>query len=98
MHGAYLFRGARGLAAGGLQLLMVAILTFLLLTTGDMYKRKLVKLADPRLADKKITLEVIKRIDHQIERYLIARATISGIVGVATGAAMAFIGVSHPFV
>jgi len=73
----------------------VALLTFLLLATGDLYKRKLVKLAGPRLARRKITIDVINTIDRQIERYLQVRLAISGIVAVATGAALGLLGVNH---
>jgi predicted PurR-regulated permease PerM len=45
----------------------------------------------PHLADKKITLDVISSIDHQIERYLLVRLAISAIVAVATGLSLALI-------
>ena len=59
-------------------MLVVSVLTFLLLATGDLYKRKLVRLAGPDSNGKRITLEVIRPIDRQIERYLVARLLISG--------------------
>jgi predicted PurR-regulated permease PerM len=95
---AYLRGAAWTLMTAGAGLLTVALLTFVLLASGDLYKRKLITLAGPRLADKKITLEVIRGIDVQIERYLVARLLISVFVAAATGVGLALIGVSHPVV
>src|SRR5205823_5643889 len=52
------------------QLFAILLLAFLLLASGDLYKRKLFDLAGPRLSDKKITLEALRHIEAQIERYL----------------------------
>jgi len=92
---AYLFSSTFGLARVSLQLGAIALLTFLLLATGDLYKRKLVKIAGPRLADRQITLDVMSSIDHQIERYLVVRVAICAIVAVATGLSLALIGVEN---
>src|SRR2546427_11297917 len=70
-------------------------MTFLLLVTGDVCKQKLVTIAGPRQADKATTLDVIKSIDRQIERYLIVRVLICGIVAVATGVPIALMGVEN---
>jgi len=76
----------------------VALLTFLLLATGDTYKRKLIKLAGPTFERRKVTLEVIRTIDQQIARYLLVRLLICAIVAVATGVPLWWIGVEHPLV
>ena len=86
--------GLRALALAS-RLSVVALLTFLLLVTGDFYKRKLVRLAGPRWEDKKLTVDVIRTIDRQIERYLVVRVLISVIVGVATGLGLWTVGVAH---
>ena len=76
----------------------VALLTFLLLATGDMFKRKLIKLAGPTFERRKVTLEVIRTIDRQIARYLLVRVLISVIVAVATALPLWWLGVAHAFV
>lgn len=74
---------------------IVGLLAFLLLATGDVYKWKLVEFAGPQLEQRKVTLDIIRAIDHQIQRYLVARLLISVIVAVATGVALWAIGMNH---
>ena len=92
---AYLLNAGRRAAEASARLAIIAFLTFLLLVTGDFYKRKLALLAGRRREDKQLTVDVIQTIDRQIERYLIARVLISVIVGVATGLGLWFVGLSH---
>ena len=92
---AYLTSASVGLARLSVQLVAIAVMTFLLLVTGDVCRQKLVTIAGPRQADKAITLEVINSIDRQIERYLIVRVLICGIVAVATGVPIALMGVDN---
>ena len=73
---------------------IIALLTFLLLVTGDFYKRKLATLAGRR-EDRQLTVEVIRTIDRQIERYLVARVLISVIVGTTTGLGLWWVGLQH---
>jgi predicted PurR-regulated permease PerM len=93
---AYLIGATRGILTSAVQLLAVALLTFLLLATGDLYKRKLVRLAGPDWMSTRVTLDVIRLIDQQIERYLVARVLISALVGVATAVPLWMLGVARP--
>jgi predicted PurR-regulated permease PerM len=92
----YLLGATRGILSSIAQLLIVAFLTFLLLATGDLYKRKLVRLAGPDWVSKRITLDVIREIDRQIERYLGVRVLISAIVATATAIPLWMLGVARP--
>jgi predicted PurR-regulated permease PerM len=94
----YLVRGVRGVLSAGLGSLVVALLTFLLLATGNLFKRKIVKLAGPRLESRKVTVEVLHAIDQQIERYLVVRLIISLIVAGGTGLGLWVVGVANPAV
>ncbi len=60
---------------------MVLCLVYYLLTSGDLYKRKLVRIVGPSLSRKKITVQILEEIDRQIELFLLARLFISVIVG-----------------
>jgi predicted PurR-regulated permease PerM len=82
----------------GAQLLMTAVLTFVLLLGGDRLRVKLVDLAGPRFDRQILTIDVIRLIDRQIQRYLVARLAISLIVCAATAAAMWWLGVRQPLV
>jgi len=86
--------GRRAVAIAG-RLSIIALLTFLLLVTGDFYKRKLAMLAGRRREDQQLTVDVIRTIDRQIARYLIVRVLISVIVGVATGIGLWWVGLAH---
>jgi predicted PurR-regulated permease PerM len=91
----YFVRASRGILVTSTQLFVVALLTLLLLASGDLYKRKLVAIAGPRWAEKRLTLEVIQSIDRQIERYLVVRLLISVIVGVATAIPLWLLGLDR---
>jgi predicted PurR-regulated permease PerM len=80
------------------RLSVVALLTFLLLVTGDFYKRKLVRFAGPRWEARKLTVDVIRTIDRQIERYLLVRVLISLIVAGATALGLWYLNMSHALV
>jgi predicted PurR-regulated permease PerM len=71
---------------------LVVFFVFFLLASGDLFKRKLVKLAGPSLEKKKITIHILNEIDSQIERFLLVRAVTSAAVGIATWLAFRAIG------
>jgi predicted PurR-regulated permease PerM len=88
----YVWEGSRGVLEFGGQLFVMLCLVYYLLASGDLYKRKLVRIAGPSLSQKKITVHILAEIDRQIERYLLARLFISVIVGVVIGFAFWTIG------
>jgi predicted PurR-regulated permease PerM len=88
---------SRAIGALSAQLIAVAILTPLLLFGGEGLKRRVIAIAGPR-AQKKVTYDVIKAIDRQIERYLVARVLISGLVAGATWLGLWILGVREPLV
>jgi predicted PurR-regulated permease PerM len=69
----------------------VLFLTYFLLAAGDSFRRKIVTIAGPRLASRRITVQALDQINAQIQRYLLVQVLLSVIVGVAT--ALAFIAV-----
>jgi predicted PurR-regulated permease PerM len=85
--------GAIGLAG---RLIVIVFLVFYLLTNGDLYKKKLARIFGP--SQKRISVEILNDITTQIERFLVARLIITFIVGLATWAAFAAMGVSQPAV
>jgi predicted PurR-regulated permease PerM len=85
---------ASALAFAG-QGVLVVFFVFFLLASGDLFKRKLVKLAGPSLAKKKITVQILDEINLQIERFLLLRLITSVVVGVATWIAFRFVGLEQ---
>lgn len=65
------------------------------LAAGDSFRRKIVRLAGPTFARRKITLQALDEITGQIQRYLIVQVVISVIVGVATWLALLAIGLER---
>jgi len=93
----FLAAASGAIAAVTAQLIAIAILTLLLLFGGEALKRKLIAIAGPR-AQKKVTHDVIKAIDRQIERYLVARVLISVLVAAGTWVGIWLLGVRQPLV
>jgi len=91
----HLWSGTLGLLGVLSQIGMVALITFFLMASGDSFRRKLVKLAGPTLARKRITLEALNQINDQIQRYMLVQLFTSVLVGVATWLSFLAIGLEH---
>ena len=92
---AHLWTGTLGLATLSAQAVMVIFLTWFLLVSGDTFRRKLVKIAGPGLAEKKLTVQALEEINDQMQRYLLVQL-LSGVgAGLATGIVFAVIGLKH---
>jgi len=70
-------------------------LLFFLLASGDMFLRKIVHML-PSLGDKKLAVEVARRIESDISRYLLSVTLINAGLGVTVGVALALIGMPNP--
>jgi len=92
----YLWWGSVNAAVFTGQVVLVLFLVYFILASGDLYKRKLAKLAGPTLASKKITVEILDDINRQIERFLFVQLFAGVIAGVMTWAAFAWLGLDHP--
>jgi predicted PurR-regulated permease PerM len=93
--GDYVMWGSLGVAAAMGQLLLILFLSYFLLATGDLYRRKLVKIVGPSLTKKKITLQILQEIDRQIESFLMVQVFTSTVVGIATWLAFRWIGLEQ---
>jgi len=91
----YLWMGTRGAIEFAGQLSIVLFLAYFMLVSGDMFRRKLVRIAGPSLIKKKITLRVLDEINGQIQRFLLVQVTVSILVGVATWLALLWIGLEN---
>ncbi len=78
------------------QALAVIVLVFYFLASGDLYKRRLVKMAGRTLTEKRVTVEILDDIERHIARYLAARLAVSTIVTVATTAVFWWLGMPQP--
>ena len=78
------------------QTMAVIFLVFFMLASGDLFKRKIVKIGGTTLSEKKITVEVIDEIDRQIRRYLGVMVIANVLVGVGTWAVFKAMGLNYP--
>ena len=91
----YLWIGGMGLFGFLGQFAMILFLVFFLLVTGDLYKRKMVKIAGPTLTKKKVTVQILDEINNQIESFIKVQVFTSVVVALATGFALWMFGVDN---
>jgi len=93
--GSYLVSGSLGVAGAFGQLILILFLAFFLLSSGNLYRQKLVKIAGPSLSQKKVTVQILVEIDRQIAAFLLVQVFTSALVGVASWMAFRAIGLQQ---
>ncbi|MDO9385139.1 MAG: AI-2E family transporter [Thiobacillus sp.] len=91
----YLWSGTIGALSFISFAVMVLVLAFFLMASGDAFRRKLVKLSGPTLSKKRITVQMLNEITSQIQRYLLVQVFTSALVGIATWLAFLWVGMEH---
>ena len=91
----YLTWGSASALAFAGQAVLVVFFVFFLLASGDLFKRKIVKIAGPSLEKKRVTVQILDEIDTQISRFLFVRVVTSVVVGVATWIAFSLVGLQQ---
>jgi len=86
------FSVTQGFFAGGM---VVVILLYFLLASGDLFLRKLVRVL-PRLEDKKVAVEIARQIEDQISSYLLTVTCINVALGTVAGVVLSLIGMPNP--
>ena len=87
----FVWSSSIGLLMAVNQLVMVLFLTFFMLLSDQLLKRKLVEIVGT-LSQKKVTVSVLENIAGQIEQFLVIQIATSAIVALATGAALWLLG------
>jgi len=93
--GDYLMWGSIGVATAFGQFVLILFLVYFLLATGDLYRRKMVKIAGPSLSKKKVTVQILAEIDRQIEMFLVVQVFTSALVGIGTWLAFRAVGLQQ---
>jgi predicted PurR-regulated permease PerM len=91
----YLWSGSINALSAVNQLIMVLLLTYFILLSDKLFRRKFVELAGPTLAKKKVTVEIIDSISAQIGRFLLVQIFTSAVVGVVTWAVLRAMGLQQ---
>jgi predicted PurR-regulated permease PerM len=76
-----------GLLSAANQLVMLLFLTYFMLLSDQLFKRKLVEIVGT-LSKKKVTVSVLEDIARQIEQFLVIQIFTSGAVAIVTGVAL----------
>jgi predicted PurR-regulated permease PerM len=90
--GERMFSQATEIIAGGL---VMIVLLFFLLASGDMFLRKLIKVL-PSLSDKKRAVEIARQIESDVSAYLTTITAINVVLGLAVWGIMSALGVPNP--
>jgi len=91
----YLWSGSIGALGFFTQIFIVLFLTYFLLASGDLFKRKVMKIVGPSLVRKKVAIQILKDIETQIARFLRLQLFVSVLVGGASWLTLKWIGVDH---
>ena len=89
----YLYYGGMNVLGAAGQFAVVLFLVYFFLVTGDLYKRKFVKIAGPHLWQKRLTVQILDEINVQISSFIRVQVQTSAVVAVATAAALWYLGV-----
>lgn len=91
----YLWSGTIGLVAFLAEMALVVLVVFFLLASGNAFRRKMVKLAGPKLSQKKLTVEALDEVSTQIQRYLLIQILTSVFVGFLTWLVFLWLGLDN---
>ena len=91
----YVMWGSAGVMAFAGEAILVVFFVFFLLASGDLFKRKLVKIAGPSLQRRRVTVQILDEINTQIERYLLVLILAGVIVGLVSWLAFRMAGLEQ---
>jgi predicted PurR-regulated permease PerM len=91
----YLYWGGMGLIGAIGQAAVIMFLVYFFLVTGDLYKRKIVKIAGPHLWQKKLTVQILDDINRQIASFIRVQVMTSALVAAATMIALWWLGLQQ---
>ena len=87
--------GGKSVAEAAAAVVAVVFLVFFMLASGDLFKRKIVRMFGDTLTEKKITLQMIDEIDSQVRRYLAVLVVANLLVGLGTWISFRVMGVEY---
>ncbi|KAA0912053.1 AI-2E family transporter [Pusillimonas sp. ANT_WB101] len=91
----WLLAGSMGAASFFGQLIMVLFMVFFALLSGDLFKRKLVKLT-PSLSNKKVAVHILDDINTSIQKYMFMLFVTNATLGLLTWVVLLAIGLDNP--
>jgi predicted PurR-regulated permease PerM len=92
----FVWFGSQGVLTFLGSLALIAFLVYFLLASGDLFKRKLIRLSGERLSQRRITLQMIDQIGERVGKAMLHLVIAGILVGVATWALLWWFGVKYP--
>jgi predicted PurR-regulated permease PerM len=75
--------------------LLVVLLVYFLLASGDLFRRKFVRVIGSTLSHKKTTVRILENIDAQVQRYMLVTLVCNVLLGLLTWLAFLALGVEQ---
>jgi predicted PurR-regulated permease PerM len=91
----FVWFGSQGVMAFLGSVALVAFLVYFLLASGDLFKRKFVKLSGERLSQRKVTVQMLDQIGARVAKAILHLAFAGLLVGVCTWAMLTWFGVRY---
>jgi predicted PurR-regulated permease PerM len=91
----YIWASSLGLIGLVANFVLVIFLVFFLLASGDLFKRRFVRIIGNTLAEKRVTVETLNDINAKIGRFLLIQIVTCVAVGVCTAIALRVFGVDQ---
>jgi predicted PurR-regulated permease PerM len=91
----YLWNNSTAALSAVNQTIMVLFLTYFMLLSDDLFRRKMVTLAGPTLARRRVTVEIIEQIAQRIRQFLLLQIASSAVVALATWLALWALGLEQ---
>jgi predicted PurR-regulated permease PerM len=91
----YLWANSFGALLAFNQAVMILLLTYFMLLSDELLKRKLVEIAGPTLSKKKVTVQILGEIAGQIEQFMMIQVVTSAIVALVTWGALWALGLEQ---
>ena len=92
---AYVWASSIGALLALNQAVMILLLTYFMLLSDQLFKRKLVEIAGPTLSRKKVTVQILGEIAGQIEQFMVIQVVTSSLVALVTWGALWTLGLEQ---
>jgi predicted PurR-regulated permease PerM len=89
-----IWKSGKAMATAGTQIVAVLFLVFFMLSSGDLFKKKLLAIAAER-NKRRFTMQVLEQIDAQVRRYLLVLLIANVLVGIGTWIVFTVLGVRY---
>lgn len=91
----FVWLGSQGVLSAAGSATLVVFLVYFLLASGDLFKRKLVRLSGDRLSQRKVTVQLIDQVGERVAKSMLHLILAGVLVGMCTWALLMWFGVQY---